>query len=51
MIGLVKKDYCDCAVYITPRMTEINELIESGCEIIAMDQSLSTRPRKSQRKS
>ncbi|HKL60834.1 MAG TPA: N-acetylmannosamine-6-phosphate 2-epimerase [Acholeplasma sp.] len=44
VIGLVKKDYSDCAVYITPTMTEINELIESGCEIIAMDATNRCQP-------
>ncbi len=37
VIGLIKRDYPDCDVYITPTVKEINELIKSGCEIIAMD--------------
>ena len=37
VIGLVKRDYNGCEVYITPTVKEIQELIESGCEIIAMD--------------
>ncbi|WP_025724532.1 putative N-acetylmannosamine-6-phosphate 2-epimerase [Acholeplasma granularum] len=37
IIGLVKRDYPGCDVYITPTIKEINELIKSGCEIIAMD--------------
>lgn len=37
VIGLVKRDYKECEVYITPTTKEIKELISSGCEIIAMD--------------
>ncbi len=37
VIGLIKRDYPNCEVYITPTIKEIDELIRSGCEIIAMD--------------
>ena len=37
VIGLIKKDYDNCDVYITPTIHEIDELISAGCEIIAMD--------------
>ncbi|MGI6782270.1 MAG: N-acetylmannosamine-6-phosphate 2-epimerase [Acholeplasmataceae bacterium] len=37
VIGLIKKGYPNCDVYITPTINEINELIKSGCEIIALD--------------
>lgn len=37
VIGLIKRDYPNCDVYITPTVKEIKELITSGCEIIAMD--------------
>lgn len=37
VIGLIKRDYPNCEVYITPTIKEIDELIHSGCEIIAMD--------------
>ncbi len=37
IIGLIKRDYPNCDVYITPTVKEIKELINSGCEIIAMD--------------
>ncbi len=37
VIGLVKRDYKECEVYITPTTKEIKELISSGCEVIAMD--------------
>ena len=37
VIGLIKRDYPKCDAYITPTIKEIDELIASGCEIIAMD--------------
>lgn len=37
IIGLIKRSYESCDVYITPTKKEIMELVESGCEIIAMD--------------
>lgn len=37
VIGLIKQDYDNSEIYITPTVTEINTLIKSGCEIIAMD--------------
>lgn len=47
IIGIVKRDYSNSRVYITATTTEIDELIESGCEIIAMDATASARPEKS----
>src|SRR5699024_9532106 len=47
IIGIVKRDYSDSKVYITATTTEIDELIESGCEIIAIDATASARPEKS----
>lgn len=44
VIGLVKSDYPDSEIYITPTMKEICELAESGCEIIAMDATDRVRP-------
>ena len=35
IIGIVKRDYPDCKVYITPTMKEIDELMEVKPEIIA----------------
>lgn len=46
IIGIVKKDYDDSEVYITPTMAEIEELIESKVEIIALDATTSMRPNK-----
>lgn len=37
IIGIVKRDYPDSAVYITPTMKEIEELMEVKPEIVAID--------------
>lgn len=44
IIGIVKRDYEDCKVYITPTMKEIDELMEVKPEIIAIDATIATRP-------
>ena len=44
VIGIVKRDYEDCKVYITPTMKEIDELMEVQPEIIAMDATAALRP-------
>ena len=44
VIGIVKRDYEDSDIYITPTMKEIDELMEVKPEIIAMDATISTRP-------
>lgn len=44
VIGIVKRDYEDSRVYITPTMKEIEELMETGVEIIALDATGSPRP-------
>lgn len=44
VIGIVKRDYENCNVYITPTMTEIDELMEVKPDIIAMDATISLRP-------
>ena len=44
IIGLIKQDYPDSEVYITPTKKEVMELIESGCEIIAIDATNRKRP-------
>ncbi len=44
VIGIVKRDYEDSRVYITPTMKEIEELMEVRPEIIAMDATISVRP-------
>lgn len=44
VIGIVKRDYEDSKIYITPTMKEIDELMEVKPEIIAMDATLALRP-------
>lgn len=44
IIGIVKRDYEDCKVYITPTMKEIDELMEVKPEIIAIDATIDKRP-------
>ena len=44
IIGIVKRDYPDCKVYLTPTMKEIDELMEVKPEIIAIDATKDLRP-------
>lgn len=44
VIGIVKRDYDDSDVYITPTMKEIEELMEVKPEVIAMDATGAVRP-------
>lgn len=44
IIGIVKRDYEDSKVYITPTMKEIDELMEVRPEIIALDATGDLRP-------
>lgn len=44
VIGIVKRDYQDSAVYITPTFKEVDELMEVKPEIIALDATESLRP-------
>ena len=44
VIGIVKRDYTDSKVYITPTMREIEELMEVKPEIIALDATIAARP-------
>lgn len=37
IIGLIKIEYENSDIYITPTMKEIKELVEVGCEIVALD--------------
>ncbi|GFZ25553.1 putative N-acetylmannosamine-6-phosphate 2-epimerase [Lacrimispora indolis] len=46
VIGIVKKNYADSEVYITPTMAEVKELAEARAEIIAMDATVNLRPGK-----
>lgn len=44
MIGIIKKAYGDCPVYITPTQEEVGALVEAGVEVIAMDATARPRP-------
>lgn len=44
VIGLIKRNYQDSAIYITPTCREVRELTACGCEIIAADATLRARP-------
>lgn len=44
IIGIVKRDYEDSKVYITPTLKEVEELMEVKPEIIAVDATISERP-------
>lgn len=44
IIGIVKRDYEDSEIYITPTMKEVEELMEVKPEIIAMDATNRLRP-------
>lgn len=44
VIGLIKQEYPDSEVYITPTRKEVSELIETGCEVIALDGTRRPRP-------
>lgn len=44
IIGIVKRNYKDFNVYITPTMKEIDELVEVGVSIVAIDATNRERP-------
>lgn len=44
VIGIIKAVYPDSPVYITPTLTEVKQLLTSGCEVIALDCTGRTRP-------
>ncbi len=44
VIGIIKAEYDDSDVYITPTMAEVDSLVEIGCEIIATDATDRLRP-------
>jgi N-acylglucosamine-6-phosphate 2-epimerase len=46
VIGLVKRNYPDSEIYITPTHKEVEELLATGCEVIALD--MTDRPRPAQ---
>jgi putative N-acetylmannosamine-6-phosphate epimerase len=44
VIGLIKRNYPASPVYITPTSKEVDELLEIGCEVVALDGTNRTRP-------
>ncbi|WP_175990147.1 N-acetylmannosamine-6-phosphate 2-epimerase [Bacillus sp. Marseille-Q1617] len=44
VIGIIKQDYDDSDIYITPTLKEVNELLEAGAEVIALDATQRKRP-------
>jgi N-acylglucosamine-6-phosphate 2-epimerase len=44
IIGIIKKEYSDSDVYITPTLKEVKKLIRSKCDVIAIDATLRNRP-------
>lgn len=44
VIAIIKEEYPDSGVYITPTMNEVDALVEVGCEIIALDATKRVRP-------
>ncbi|AST90857.1 MULTISPECIES: N-acetylmannosamine-6-phosphate 2-epimerase [Sutcliffiella] len=46
IIGLIKQDYSNSPVYITPTKTEISALIDANVDVIALDATIQERPNK-----
>lgn len=44
VIGIIKKNYEDAEVYITPTMAEVDALMTAQAEIIALDATAGSRP-------
>lgn len=44
IIGIIKRDYVDSNIYITPTMKEIDDLVSVGTQIIALDATCRLRP-------
>ena len=44
VIGIIKRDYDDSAVYITPTLREVDELMAVHPDIIALDATCRLRP-------
>lgn len=44
LIGIIKQEYSDSQVYITPTKKEVMELLQTSCEMIALDATSRKRP-------
>ena len=44
LIGIIKKNYEGSEAYITPTMDEVDQLVDAGCPIIALDCTRQSHP-------
>lgn len=44
VIGLIKRKYDGCPVYITPTIREVKDVVEAGADIVAIDATKSLKP-------
>lgn len=44
VIGIIKRNYDDSEIYITPTQKEVKELLETQCQMIAIDATNRKRP-------
>lgn len=44
VIGIIKRNYDDSEIYITPTQKEVKELLETKCQMIAIDATNRKRP-------
>lgn len=44
VIGIIKKVYPESDVFITPTLKEVRQVCATGCEIVAMDATVHSRP-------
>lgn len=44
IIGIIKRNYEDSDIYITPTVKEVEELLKTECEMIALDATQRKRP-------
>lgn len=44
VIGIIKRNYDDSSIYITPSKKEVNELLQTQCQMIAIDATNRKRP-------
>ena len=48
VIGIIKRNYPDSEIYITPTKKEVDELLRTNCQMIALDATLRSRPNDEQ---
>lgn len=46
VIGIIKREYKDSDIHITPSLKEVEELLKTDCEIIALDATPRQRPNR-----